>query len=391
MTPPGTGNYVSAKFRVNSAIRTKLWPILRRPETWDWLLTLLAIYIIHHLFVTYFVAPTVKDIVTPFPHIPAYLYTGWDGVLYRNLYNSYDRFNWPPLYPFALRAVSFVCQFKGPTSFDKSALLLNLLSHAVIVAGLARYIKQDGRLAGAAPWFAAFALFLYPFHNVFFAAYSESFYLALTIVAFLFHQKQRIGLASLTAGLSSLVRMMGSFLAVAFVAEQVFYCIRDRKIHWRNLLFASLGLMIVIAWHATLKLLGTDAVASNTDWISDLLTNHVPQGANAKLWVFKYLAFSPRLLEVIAFWSSMLAIAYCGWRRRYLAMFYIAAFNFSLCVYLYRPFAWTRYVSVLFPIQIMLADVLRNKPRLMAAVLIASAGTSYMVQRKLFQGLMGEP
>jgi len=72
-------------------------------------------------------------------------------------------------------------------------------------------------------------------------------------------------------------------------------------------------------------------------------------------------------------------------------MFYIALFNLSLVFYLYRPFAWTRYVSVLFPIYIMVADWVRNKPRLAAVILLASAGTCYYVQRTLFQGQMGEP
>ena len=376
---------------MNAPMRTTVWPALRRWQTWDWLLTLVAIYTIHHLFVSYFVLGNVHDIVRPFPRLAAYVYNGWDGVLYRNLYHHYDRFNWPPLYPFALRFITFVFHFKDPNAFEKSALLLNLFSHAVIIAGIARYVRRDERLAGVAPWFPAFALFFYPFHNVFFAAYSESFYLALTIVAFLCHQRQRIGAASFVAGVASLVRMMGSFLAFAFAAEQVFYCLRDRKIYWRNLALSSIGLAVVVAWHGTLKLIGTDAIVSNADWVSDLLTNHVPKGANAKLWVFTYLAFSPRVLEVTAFWFSILAAAYCAWKKRYAEMFYIAAFNLSLCVYLYRPFAWTRYVSVLFPIQIMLADLTKNKPRLAAAILIASAGTSYFVQRNLFQGLMGEP
>ena len=376
---------------MNSQLRTSASAAFRRLRDFDWILTVLAVYVLHHLFVSYFIIGHVVDIVRPFAGIPAYVYNGWDAVLYRNLYNNYDRYNWPPLYPFALRLVKVVFGLREPNVFEKSALLLNFFSHLVIVGGIARYVRQDSRLTGVAPWFVAFALFLYPFHNVFFAAYSESFYLALTIIAFLFHQKEKIGFAGLFAGAASLVRMMGSFLALAFVAEQAFYCIRDRKIYWRKLLLASTGLFIVLAWHISLKVLGTTAIASNTDWIADLLTNHVPRGANARLWVFQYLAFSPRILEVIAFWISVAAIVYCALKKRYAEMFYIAVFNLSLVFYLYRPFGWTRYVSVLFPIYIMVADWVRNKPRLAAAILLASAGTCYYVQRTLFQGQMGEP
>ena len=372
-------------------MRVTLPPSLRRLNPGGWVLTLLAVYAIHYVFVNYFILGNVTDIVRPFASIPAYIYNGWDSVLYRNLYNNYDRFNWPPLYPFALRLVTFVFGLEDPHQYEKSALLLNVASHAVIIAGLARYLKRDERLDGVLPWVIAFLLFFFPFHKVFFAAYSESFYLAITVAAFLQHQKGRIAVASALAGVASLVRMMGSFLALAFLAEQIFYCIRDRKIHWRNLLFSSFGLLIVFGWHASLRLLGTTAVASNTDWISDLLINHVPKGANPKLWVLQYVAFSARILEVAAFWLSMAAIAYCAWKKRYAEMFYIAAFNLSLAFYLYRPFAWTRYVSVLFPIYIMVADWLRAKPRLTCAVLITCTATCYFFQRKLFMGQMGEP
>jgi hypothetical protein len=356
----------------------------------QWVFTLVAVYALHYLFVTSFVAGEVSDILRPFPRFPGYLYVGWDGALYRQLYENYDRYVWPPLYPFTLRLVTWFCGFQTH-AFEKSAFILNLCSHAVIVWGVARYVRNDARLNGVAPWLVAFLLFFYPGHNVFFAAYSESLYLALTIICFLLRQKERIGWASLLAGISSLVRMMGSFLAVAFFAEQVFYCLRDRKIYWRKLLLSGLGLFVVLGWHATLRTFGTTAVTSNAGWLEDLLANHIPVGANPYLWVLRYLTFSDRFLELGAFWISMVAALYCLLKRRYAELFYIAAFNLSLAFYLYRPFGWTRYVSVFFPIQIMLADWLKNRPRLTAVVLTASVGMCYFIQRELFAGRLGEP
>lgn len=375
----------------NSSLNGRNQRLAAALRSCDWVVTLVAVYVIHHMFVTHFILGNVTDIVRPFGWLPAYVYNGWDGDVYRSLYNHYDRFFWPPLYPFSLRLITFVFGLRDPQAFEKSAVILNLISHAAIIGGIARYLRRDISVRGVAPWVVAFFIFLFPFHNVFFAAYSESFYLAITVCAFLLHQQGKPGAASFLAGMASLIRMMGSFLVVAFVAEQVFYCIRDRRFYWRNLLLASLGVWVVVGWHVILRFLGTTAVGSNADWISDLLTHHVPPGADAKLWVFKYLAFSPRVLEVIAFWLSMLGIAYCGYRKRYAEMFYIGAFNLSLVFYLYRPFAWTRYVSVLFPVQIMIADFLRDKPRVATALLIASAASCYWVQRALFQGQMGEP
>ena len=376
---------------MNSSFRANIVPAIRRLRPWEWFLTLVAVYAIHFVFVNYFILGNVSDIVRPFPSVPAYIYNSWDAAIYRGLYANYDRYFWPPLYPFALRLITWVFGLDDPHAFEKSALVLNILSHAFIIWGIARYVQRDQRLQGIAPWLLAFLLFFYPLHNVFFAAYSESFYLALTVLAFLLHQKERIGAASLVAGVASLTRMMGSFLALAFLGEQILYCVRDRTIYWRRLLSASAGIIIFVGWHLTLRFLGTTAVASNADWISDLLINHVPPGRNPKLWVLEYLAFSPRLLEVIAFWLSIATIVYCALKKRYVEMFYIAGFYLSLAFYLYRPFAWTRYVSVLFPIQIMLADFLRTRPRLATAMLIVSTGTCYFFQRKLFAGQMGEP
>jgi hypothetical protein len=269
--------------------------------------------------------------------------------------------------------------------------VLNVFCHATIIRGLAVYLKKDPRVSDIPAWLVAFLIFFFPFHNVFFAAYAESLYLALTVTALLQHQARRLGTASVLAGIASWVRLMGVFLAVGLLAEQLLYSVRDRRIYWRNILLALTGVAIVAAWHIWLRSLSTDAVTLNASWIDDLMKNHVPPGENAKWWVFKYLSFSPRYAEVITFWASVAAILYTLWRRRYAEMFYIAAFNLSLVVYLYRPFPWTRYASVLFPVQIMIADWLKDKPRLAAAVVTVSAGSCYLVQRKLFGNVFGEP
>jgi hypothetical protein len=135
---------------------------------------------------------------------------------------------------------------------------------------------------------------------------------------------------------------------------------------------------------------GKTLVGEEAEWIGELLRVHIPAGANPKLWVLHYLAIgSP--IDVVAFWVSLVTIIYCGRKKRYVEMFYILVFYLSLAFYIYRPFAWTRYVSILFPIQIMIADVLKNRPRLTAALLMVSVGACYYVQAGLFQGQMGEP
>lgn len=353
------------------------------------LLTLVAIYTVQYFFCALFVVGKVPQLLRPFKSLPLYLYYSWDSTYYKHLYQSLDFYVWPPLYPLTLRLVTFVFGFTG-NPFEKSAVILNLISHFVIIAALAAYMRDDERLRGVAPWLVAFLLFLEPGHNVFFAAYAESFFLALTLVAFLFRKHERIGSASLVAGLSSLARLMGTFLVIALVAEQVFYCVRDRKFYWRKLLLANSGLLFVAAWHVALVMLDTSATQVGAEWVHELIATHVPHGGNPTLWVLKYLSFSWHI-EIIAFWISLVAIVYCGFKKRYAEMFYMSAFNVSLLFYLYRPFGWTRYVSVFFPIYIMFADWLKTKPRLACAVVMSCAAACCYMQIELFLGHIGEP
>ncbi|MFN2507163.1 MAG: hypothetical protein ABR589_00125 [Chthoniobacterales bacterium] len=356
----------------------------------DWVVTVTAVYTIQYVFCALFGAGKIPELLRPFRWFPAYLYQGWDGTIYRRLYEHFDLFVWPPLYPYTLRLVTGIFRFGPPDAFEKSAVVLNLISHLVIAWALTVYVKNDARLKGVAPWLVVFLLFFYPGHNVFFAAYSESYYVALTAVAFVLRQKERIGWGSVIAGVSALVRMMGTFLVAALFVEQVFYCLRDRRIHWRPLLATSSGLLVAASWHVALAVMGTSQSAAGAGWVRELIETHVAAGTNPKVWVFTYLAFSWRI-ETIAFWLSIIAIVYCAVKKRYMEMFYIALFNFSLIVYLHRPFGWTRYVSVLLPIYIMMADVLKNRPRLACVVVASIAAASCFVEMELFLGNMGEP
>ena len=356
----------------------------------DPLLTLVAIYAIQYVLCALFVVGNAPQLLRPFSWLPSYLYFGWDSWFYRELYRSFDVYVWPPLYPFTLRLITAIFQFAPENAFSKSAIILNTVSHIVIAFGISAYIRNDERLKGVAPWVVTFLLLLYPGHNVYFAAYAESYYLALTIVALLLRQRGWLGPASIVAGVSSLARIMGAFLTLALFVEQVFYCIRDRKIYWRKLVLSGSGLAIVAAWQITLRAMGTSSVAAGADWVKELVTNHVPPGMNPKLWVLQYVAFSTNV-EMLAFWGSVAAMVYCAVKKRYAELFYVAMFNLSMAFYVYRPFPWTRYVSVLFPLQIMAADWLKNKPRLTCALLIIAAVVSCYLQRELFLGKRGEP
>lgn len=356
----------------------------------QWVLTVVGAYAIQATFTILFGQFSAAPLAKPIRWLPIYLYTGWDATYYRGLFYDFNVYVWPPLYPLTLRFLAWLLHIGGSDAFDKCAVILNLVCHSTIAWGIGAYLKGDARLKDIPAWVPVFLIFFFPGHNVFFAAYSESYYLALTVVALLLYQRGHIGWAAIFAGAAAWTRLMGVFLAAAMVADQLLVCLRSRRVAWRPLLLSSLAVLIAVSWHVTLHFWGTSSNQALAEWFRDLIENHVPPGVNPKLWVFSYLAFSWRA-ETVAFWVSIVAAVICGWKKRYVEMFYIAAFNCSLLVNLYRPFPWTRYVSVLFPIQLVVAGWLRDRPRLTCTVLMICAAISCYMQMQLFLGRFGEP
>jgi hypothetical protein len=314
----------------------------------------------------------------------------WDSAYYRDLFHSFDRFVFPPLYSLTLRPIAAVFDFEK-NAFEKSTLILNFLSHATIALGLTYYLRRDSRTKDIQPWLPVLLLFFFPWHNVFFAGYSESLFLALTVVAFCFRSNDWLLWASIAAGLSALTRTMGSFLVFALIAEQLFLCVRDRQFYWRKVLLAAPGLLFIAGWHLLLKWRGTNAFKELAPWVDSLVEGSVPPGHSPYVWVLKYLCFNGRWIDVIPFWVAVAAMVYCAIKRRPLELLYIAFFYLSLAIHIYRPFPWSRYVSVLFPVQIMAADFLKNRPRAAAVALGLAIMHSYKIQIELFRLESGEP
>ncbi len=357
----------------------------------DWLVTLGSVYLVNAICQSFFLVGKVTPFPQPFRWLPLRIFVTWDAAYYRHFFAvAYDRFLWPPLYPYSLRVVWWIFRF-SEGGFERSAVILNLIAHGFIIWAISRYLRRDPSLAGVSPVVVTFLIFFFPGHNVFFAAYSESFYLAVTIAAFLLYQDKRLAAAALCAGVSALIRTMGSFLALAFFVDAIWSCWRQRRLDWRRLAGSSLGLVIVAAWNFWVKIgLGTTLVGQESDWVNELIEHHVPAGVNPRLWVLHYLAIgSP--IDAIAFWTSFAGIIYCLVRRRWVEGLYISIFYASLAFYIYRPFAWTRYVSVLFPLQFMIAHGLRGRERWTLIVLVLCVVYTYSLQFALFQLGISEP
>jgi hypothetical protein len=382
--------------RVIAFDRRRLWAALLRgaPSHWllDGLLTLVGVYLIHFTFTKLFVVGAVgpEHLVRPYSRLPAWIFIAWDATYYRGLFENIHHFAFPPGYPLTLRGICEVFGI-GRNAFAKSSILLNILSHAIIAVGLTWYLRNDPRTRTIPAWAPALLIFFFPWHNVFFAAYAESFFLALTVLAFCFRAKGWLATASLIAGASLLVRTMGTFLVFALIAEQVFYCLRDRKIYWRKVLLASSGLVFVVGWHVFLYSRGTTAMREVAPWVDDMVNGTVPPGQSPFVWVLKYLCWQGRWIDVLPFWLGIAAMTYCAVKRRPLEFFYIALFYLSLAMHIYRPFPWSRYVSVLFPLQIMLCDFFRERPRALAVITSLSIIHCYRIQIELFAYRAGEP
>lgn len=358
---------------------------------YDWFLTYLVVCIIHVIFIRFYAKSfNLHNILRhPIKIIPSYLFFGWDSAWYKNLFYKYDSLIFPPMYPLTLRLIAFLFQFKQ-MAFEKSAVILNFVSHILIVNGLYLYCKKlSGKQVQA--WIVVLILFFYPGHNVFFAAYSDSFFLAVTIFVFVLRQNNKLLLSSILAGFACLIRTFAMFLCFALIAEQIFLSIKDKKIRVKELMLVSPGFLIFLFWNLYIYLITHNNITALYEkWTADLLSYHIPAGTNPQWWSFKYLFISMHK-ECIYTWFSIIGAIYLGIRKRYLEMFYILLFYFSLAFYIYRPFAFSRYVAAFFPCFLIIAEILRNRPRLQITVLSSFIVISYYFQIRLFLGFLGEP
>ncbi len=366
-----------------------LWE--RHARTLAPLLTLAGVYLLHERAskLVRTLAPQVP-LSRPLRDLPVHLYQGWDGAHYFDLSRHFNTYSWPPLYPLALRAVGSLF---GADALAKAAVLVNVGAHLAIVYLAFAFVRGSARLQGVPAWLFASLLLLFPGHNVFFANYSESLFLALALGACVAWQRGRLLTAGLLCGLSILVRNMGMYLGAALLLVELARAWQQRpaRPEWGRLVGAVAWVPFFVGWNLWVRWVGdTDIVTATAGWQQELLTNHVPAGANAKLWVLRYLTL-PGHKEFVFFWAAVAAGAWCWRRRLHVEAGFIALFLLSHLVYLYRPFPFTRYVSVLFPLALMAADLLKRSPPLQALAVALALALSTRTQALLFLQRMGEP
>src|SRR5207244_1647722 len=115
-------------------------------------------------------------------------------------------------------------------------------------------VRGNERLREVPSWLFVALLFFFPGHNVFFAAYSESLFLALALGACVAFQRERLWVAGLLCGGALLTRNMGIFLGLGLLAAEVALRVRERRFDLRRLLAISLWMPALAAWSIWLRI-----------------------------------------------------------------------------------------------------------------------------------------
>src|ERR1044071_6580600 len=140
-----------------------------------------------------------------------------------------------PLYPWLVRAVGFVCQ-----SYFGGSLLVS--GAASICAGLLlrRLVGLDypEKVARLTVWF----LFIFPTAYFLHIGYSESLFLALVLGCLLAARRQFWAVAGVLGALAGLTRVNGLLLVPTLLVEAWLQYRHTRRIDWRWLWIAAIGL-----------------------------------------------------------------------------------------------------------------------------------------------------
>lgn len=351
-------------------------------------LALVGIYAVQFLLTRVAVA-TVPGLAIdrPIKSLSAWLFLSWDAELYMRLAKSFDLYVWPPLYPMTLRTIAAL----GVT-VPAAAVLVNLVAHLAIVLLAYAYVQGNARLTEVPGWLFAALILFFPGHNVFFAAYSESLFLALVLGACVAYQRERLWLTGLLCGFSILTRNMGAFLGAALVLVELGKMVRDRRFHGRRLASVASWVPFFVGWNAWLIVVAsTNPVAEQAYWQQELLAQ-IPAGENARLWVLRFIALPPgNHNEWVYFWGLVIAALYCWRRRMQVEAVFIVVFFLSFALYLYRPFPFSRFASTFFPLALMVADATRRAPALQALALSLAIAISHFYEVMLFSNRFGEP
>lgn len=342
------------------------------------LAALALVYLGEAVFVATFGQPltrsgVIQRRVHPLPNPTFY---GWDSHLYFQKVDRYEDPAFPPAYPMLLKLMEItgINRFAG-------AQVINFVSHLFIVFGIYAYLA---RLRVRPDYLLVIAsIFFFPAHNVYHAAYAESAFLALSIWGAVFFYRGRPGITALLLTIALLFRTQGVFLAAAFFALEGAGQVERKSFNVRSLLVAGLPLMVGLLWNVLAY-----SYLFHVSY-ADLFAGWREDWTHEK--VLLYLAFEGRWTEVVFFWFSLGALAVLYRLGMHLEFLYLAFFHLSFLLHVYRPFAYSRYLSAFFPVVVVGVALLETFPRAKPFYLAGIYFLSCYYQFGLFSGLEGEP
>ena len=316
----------------------------------------------------------------PWPTKPPSLesrFLTWDTSHYLYLAeNGYQKgqmsCNFFPLWPGMIRLASFL--FLGH-SLIAGLVLANVLSLAAFVL-LHGFLKQkDPVLADGALFF----LCIFPGSVFYLFAYSESLFLLLGVLFFIFLFQKKYLEAGLSAFLLTLSRPLG-LTVILVVLYEFIQCCRREKLSWRHFVFLlsvpAAVFVYLILMHAqtgnAFEFLNVQQFYAAKHSVSGLL--------NFKDFFRDYISFKNFHGDVDSFFDRFLfTIFICSlpviWKydKRF--------FWFTLPLGILPPLtgsfmSYTRYLSVIFPFFVMMADIFSKSPilrfrKLAIAVMLA--------------------
>lgn len=374
--------------------------VVGSPAARDAVLALSAVvfcWLAHELFVR-LAAPLVVEqspFVQPLRFVPLHIAADWDSNYYRLNFDHYQYYAWPPLYTETLRLVARLLRPAGD-AFLASALVVNALAQLALGWSLVRLVgveeaARGGQASSLRRWLAPVLLLLWPLHNVFNAAYSESLFVALAAGCVLAWRLERFVVASLLVALAFLTRTAGLFLIAGLAADSLYRSWRDRSWFTARQLPGLVGIATVVGWQTWLRRVhGVDMESLQAPWIEELVRVHVTPGVEPRLWVAAQLLFV-RVPDVLAVWLAIAVTVVALRRRRMLEAGWVGSYLASFALHVYRPFSVPRLLSIIFPLTNQLAEWCARKRWVAAVVVVLFAAVAFVEQTLLFAKRMGEP
>jgi hypothetical protein len=275
--------------------------------------------------------------------------------------------NFFPLFPLSVSiAQHFTGLFFGSNSYLAASLVVSWVAFLAACVLLFRLVSD--RFGDQTAYLAVLLLGLFPFSFYFGAPFTEAVYVACALLAFLGIDRGNWWLAGAGALLAGVTRPTGLIIGLVVVVAYVVDWLRTRhRLRWDilSLALVPLGLaaFAVYCWIHFGNPFAYVVASSSVVWQEHLQTAGIKYLISVLIHPNSWIHGS--LLDFIYALLILSVLAVCYPIYRLLGLSY-AVFTFLSCVAPVLEFSSIkstgRYVSVLFPVFIVLAYALRTRP-----------------------------